>query len=435
MSLFEQPAILVTHIKELVTLKGIAAKDGLHPKDHDLGIIHDAAIVIKGRKIAWVGKNRDARKFLRALPVPYKTLDARDMIVFPGLVDPHTHTLFAGYRFEEFGWRCEGRSYLDIAKKGGGILNSVAATQKATQEELIAIGRMRIQKARSFGITTLEIKSGYGLSYQDELKSLKAIQALQETEKIDLIPTFLGAHAFPAAYKNKKAAYLSLLCQKMIPEISEKKLAVFCDVFIDEGFFNLAQTKKILTAARQHGLKIRIHADEFKALGGTELAASMGAHSADHLIAVTPKGMAALARANTVATLLPGTSFFLGKAFAPARKLIERGVSVALGTDFNPGSCMTQNLPLITTIAVTQMKMTLPEALAAITYNAAKSLGLQHRIGSVEVGKDADLAFFEMPSYKYLPYHFGDNFCRRVIVKGQPVSRAAGHVSEKQSKK
>ncbi|MBI3019191.1 MAG: imidazolonepropionase, partial [Deltaproteobacteria bacterium] len=344
-----------------------------------------------------------------------------DAVVLPGLIDAHTHLIFAGYRHEEFAKRSEGKSYLEIAKEGGGILSTVRETQKASFNTLVKLVQARIQKARSFGITTLEIKSGYGLSLKDELKCLTALQKLSKTEKVNLISTFLGAHDFPPEYKDNRDAYVELLCKTMIPQVAQKKLAKFCDVFIDEGFYTLSQTEKILKAAAAHALQIRLHADEFKPLGGTELAVSLKAKSVDHLMAVTERGIEALVHSNTVATLLPGTSFFLGKPYAPARKLMDAGACVALATDFNPGSSVTQNLLLVATIAVTQMKLTLSEALSAVTYNAAKSLGREDITGSIEVKKQADLALFDVPSYEYLLYHFGDNFCKKVIWQGQPT--------------
>lgn len=409
--------LLITNIKQLVTLAGVAKKEGRHPQKEDLSVLSNAAIFIENEKIAWVGKNADAKKKFKKC----KTLDAQNQVILPGLIDSHTHLIFAGSRHDEFAKRSEGKTYLEIAKEGGGILSTVRETRKASLHTLIQLAHTRITKALSFGITTLEVKSGYGLSLKDELKSLLAIAHLVKKEKINLVSTFLGAHDFPPEYKENNEAYVDLLCEAMIPEVSKKKLATFCDVFIDEGFYTLSQTERILKTAIHHGFKLRIHADEFKPLGGTELAVSLHAKSIDHLMAITEKGIEALARSNTVATLLPGTSFFLGKPHAPARTLIDAGVCVALATDFNPGSSVTQNLLLMATLAVTQMKMTLSEALSAITYTAAKSLGLEKNIGSIEVGKQADLSFFEVPSYEYLLYHFGDNFCKKVIWKGTPI--------------
>lgn len=410
--------LLIENLTQIVTLSGVAKKQGRRPTKKDLSLLTNGAILIQDKKILKIGKQSHVKLWKKKYS-RLRTIDATGLVAFPGLIDPHTHLIFAGSRHEEFAWRCEGKKYLDIAKKGGGILSSVKATQKASLRTLITLGSQRIRKARSLGITTLEVKSGYGLSFADELKSLEAVRQLNKREKIRLVPTFLGAHAFPPLYRNRKDKYVDLLCSKMIPHIAQRKLASFCDVFIDPGFYNLSQTKRILSTAKKYRLNIRIHADEFKALGGTELAASLGAQSVDHLISVTRKGIRALAKAGTVATLLPGTSFFLGKRFAPARKLIDQGIAVALGTDFNPGTCVTQNLPLIATIAATQMKMTLPEVIAGITYNAAKSLNIHQEVGSLEVGKIADIALFEIPSYEYLPYHFGDNFCQGVIVSGQ----------------
>src|SRR3989338_1835426 len=409
-------SLLITNIKQLITFSGISKKCGARPQKEDLSILEDAALLIERDKISWIGKESQVGLSFPRKRESMDILDAKRMVVLPGLIDPHTHLVFAGSRHEEFALRCEGKTYLEIAKEGGGILSTVRETQKASLKTLVQLGKERIQKAKSFGITTLEVKSGYGLSYEDEMKSLNVISELQKENSLRLIPTFLGAHDFPPEFKNKKEDYVALLCQKMIPVIAKQKLAQFCDVFIDEGFYTLSQTKTILETALKHGLNIRIHADEFKALGGTELAVSLKAKSVDHLIAITQEGINALSNSQTVATLLPGTSFYLGKTpFAPARKLIDAGVTVALGTDFNPGSSMTQHLLLVATIAATQMKMTLPEVLSAITYNAAKSLGLEKEIGSLEVGKKADLAFFDVPSYEYLLYHYGDNFCKKVI--------------------
>lgn len=403
---------LIRNIRQIVTFAGVSKKKGVRPNKADLAVTENGAILIEGEKIGWVGKEKDAPKTFE------KEIDAEQIVVLPGLVDAHTHLVFSGSRHEEFALRCEGKNYLEIAKGGGGIQRTVRSTCSASFSELLETSKKRVIQAKSFGITTLEIKSGYGLSYEDEIKQLEVIKALKKENETRIIPTFLGAHDFPPEFKNKKEAYVSLICDTMIPEISKRKLAEFCDVFTDEGFFSLKQTEKILKAAKAAHLKIRIHSDEFKALGGTELAVRLGAHSVDHLMAISKKGISALKKSTTVATLLPATSFYLGKPYAPARKLIDEGIVVALASDFNPGSSPTQNLLLIATIAATQMKMTVPEVLSAITFNAAKSLGLEDQIGSIETGKQADLAFFDVPSYEYLPYHFGSNFCRKVIFSG-----------------
>lgn len=412
-------ALLITNIGQLLTFQGAVQKQGIRPQKEDLGIISNAALFIENENISWFGKSSQTKSFLKNKKCD--VIDANKGVVLPGLIDPHTHLVFSGMRHEEFSMRLEGKSYLEIAEASGGILSTVFQTQKASLKTLIDLAKKRIDKAKSFGITTLEIKSGYGLTLKDEIKILTTVAQLQKSSPLHLIPTFLGAHDFPPEFREKKEEYVALICEQMIPQIAKKKLALFCDVFIEEGFYSLEHTQKILKTAIKQGLKIRIHADEFRPLGGTELAVSLKAKSVDHLMAVSEKGIEALARSNTVATLLPGTSFFLGKPFAPARKLIDAGAAVALGTDFNPGSCVTQNLLLIGTIAAAQMRMTIPEVLTAVTYNAAKSLGLEDKVGSIHIGRKADLALFDVPSHEYLIYHFGDNFCRQVICSGKPA--------------
>jgi imidazolonepropionase len=279
----EKMQTLIRNIGQIVTFKGVAKNRGISPGKEDLAIIENGAMIIKDEKIAWVGKEGDVTKVIESID---KEIDAQRMVVLPGLVDPHTHLVFSGSRHDEFAMRCEGKSYLEIAKKGGGILSTVRLTREATPAKLLELSKNRIHQAKSFGITTLEIKSGYGLSYEDEIRHLEVIEALKKEKRSRIVPTFLGAHDFPPEFKNKKDSYVSLICKKMIPEISKRKLAEFCDVFIDEGFFSLKQTERILKAAAAAHLKIRIHSDEFKALGGTELAVKFGAHSVDHLMAI-----------------------------------------------------------------------------------------------------------------------------------------------------
>jgi imidazolonepropionase len=344
--------------------------------------------------------------------------------VLPGLIDSHTHLIFAGSREDEFALRLQGKTYQEIAAEGGGINATVRRVRQASTEDLKALARPRLQRMLQFGVTTIEVKSGYGLSLADEVKCLEAIAALNAEGPLELAPTFLGAHAVPPEYQDDRAGYIRLLCERMLPEIARNGLAEFCDVFCEKGVFSVAESEAILRRARELGLKLKVHADELSPLGGAELAARMGAVSADHLLCVTEAGIEALAKAGTVATLLPGTAFFLGVPYAPARKLIERGVTVALATDCNPGTCPTENLPLIGAMACTQMKMRPHEVVTALTQTAALAVNRADRIGSLEVGKQADLVIFDVPDYRRLFYHFGVNHVWRVVKRGRVVFAA-----------
>lgn len=412
--------LAILHAAELVCVscRGERAKAGAAMRE--LHIIPDGAVLIEDGQIFWVGPTAD----MPPLPADTDVIDASGKIVTPGLVDSHTHLLFAGSREEEFEQRLSGVSYSEIARMGGGINRTVQATRAASKNELKAMARRRLQRMLSLGATTVEVKSGYGLSPAEELRCLQAIAELQSEQPCSLAATFLGAHEVPLEYRHDRAEYLRLLVEEMLPEVARQHLAEFCDVFCETGVFGLAETEQILRAAADLGFKLKLHADEFTPLGGAELAARMAATSADHLLHVTEAGIEALRQSGTVATLLPGTAFFLGVSYAPARRLIDAGVPVALATDCNPGSCMTENLPLIGTIACTQMKMLPAEVIAAITLNAAAALGRSDRIGSIEPGKQADLAIFDVPNHRYLPYHFGVNHVWRVIKSGRVVAGA-----------
>jgi imidazolonepropionase len=358
------------------------------------------------------------------IPPGAEILDAADKVVLPGLIDSHTHLIFAGSREDEFEQRIRGESYQDIAAKGGGINATVRQVRQSTKEELKALARPRLRRILSFGVTTVEVKSGYGLSLADEIKCLEAIAELNAEGPLELVPTFLGAHAVPPDYADKRDAYLRLLRDTMLPEVARQRLAEFCDVFCETGVFSVSESDAILNRARDLGLKLKLHADELTPLGGAELAARLGAVSADHLLCITENGIDALAASGTAATLLPGTAFFLGLPYAPARKLIEHGVRVALASDCNPGTCPTENLPLVGTMACTQMKMTPSEVVAGLTIHAAAAVGRADRIGSLEVGKQADLIICDMPDFRHLFYHFGVNHVERVIKRGLVVYTA-----------
>lgn len=384
--------------------------------ENPLGIIENAALKIAGDgTIAWVGANNEAKPSEADMAT-----DAGGRVVLPGLIDSHTHTIFAGDRANEFEMRLQGKSYLEIAQAGGGILKTVLATRVASEEELYDSTRARLQNMLGYGVTTVEVKSGYGLDFESELKCLNVLRRLQPESPVDIVPTYMGGHDVPPEYKGRTDEYVTELCERQIPEIARQNLAVFCDVFCEQGYFDVVQSRRILEAARAHGLKLKIHAEEFCDLGGAVLAGELGCTSADHLLHISAAGIAALKAGGTVATLLPGTAFFLRlKDYAPARKILDAGVSVALATDFNPGSCMIDNLQLIMQLACLQMGMTPVEAICAVTLNAAKALDLVHDRGSLTVGKRADIAVFDVTTYNALLYEVGRNRLHDVFVAGK----------------
>jgi len=351
-------------------------------------------------------------------------IDASGKIVLPGLIDSHTHLVFAGTRVDEFEQRLRGMTYQEIAAQGGGIQATVQRVRQASRDELKALARRRLDAMLRLGVTTVEVKSGYGLTLADEIKCLEVVAELNAEGPLELAPTFLGAHTVPAEFRGDRAGYLRLLVDEMLPAIARGRLAEFCDVFCETGVFTLAESEQVLTAARRLGFGLKMHADELTPLGGAELAARLGAVSADHLCRISAAGIEALARSGTVATLLPGTAFFLGLEYAPARELLAAGVPVALASDCNPGTCPTENLPLVGTMACTQMQMLPAEVVTALTLNAAAALGRADRLGSIEAGKQADLVICDVADYRQLLYHFGVNHVWRVIKRGRVVYAA-----------
>ncbi len=384
---------------------------------HEPVVIADGAVVVRGDTIEWVGPTRD----LPPLPPDANAIDATGKTVLPGFVDSHTHLLFAGSREDEFERRLQGATYQQIAAAGGGINATVRRVRQASREQLRDLARPRLQRLLHFGVTTVEVKSGYGLSPADEVKCLEAIADLNAEGPWELVPTFLGAHAVPPEFAHDRADYLRLVTDVMLPEVVRCGLAEFCDVFCETGVFSVAESDALLRRAAALGLGLKVHADELTPLGGAELAVRLGAASADHLLCVTDAGVEALAQSETVATLLPGTAFFLGLPYAPARRLIDGGAAVALASDCNPGTDPTENLPLIGTMACAQMKMLPAEALAALTLNAAAALRRSQRVGSLAPGKQADLLIADVPDYRRLFYHYGVNHVGRVVKKGRVV--------------
>ena len=349
-------------------------------------------------------------------------IDCKGKLVTPGFVDSHTHLIFNNLRTEEHRLRLSGATYEEIANNGGGIVSSVESVQSATPKELFDMAIPRLDRFISMGTTTIEAKSGYGLTTESELKSLKVISNLSEKHAIDIIPTFMGAHAFPVEYEDKKEDYVDLVINEMIPEVENQGIAKFIDVFCEEGYFDIDQSKRILKAGISSGLKPRVHADEFYNFGASLMAGEMGAVSADHLMKIDEKGIRSLKNNKVVATLLPGTTFFLNKdSYAPARKLLDENIIVALATDFNPGSCHIQSMPFIITLAVMKLQMTVEEAFLAATFNGAKALGLQNEIGSIAVGKKADLIVWDIANLSEIPYYVSNHPIRHVIKNGKLV--------------
>jgi imidazolonepropionase len=382
------------------------------------------AILCRDGRIDSVGSEDELGPRISS-PEAVQRLDGRGGTLIPGFVDPHTHLPWAGDRSEEFAQRLAGKTYLEIAADGGGILSTVKATRSATEEELAERVETRLDSMLSWGTTTAEAKSGYGLSLTDELKQLRAIRTASANHAVDLVPTLLAAHEVPPEHRETRQHYLDLICEEIVPRAAEEGLARFSDVFCEQGVFTQEESRQVLLAGAAHGMPPRLHADEFVDSGGAELAAEIGALSADHLIAVSPRGIEALAEAGVTAILLPGTSFYLMKhQYAPARRLIEAGVPVALATDCNPGSSHTESMPMILVLAVYELGLTIEESLTAATLNAACSLGLGTEIGSIEAGKRADLVLLEAPSLLHLAYHYGVNPVAAVIKDGRVVYKA-----------
>ncbi len=371
----------------------------------------NTSILIENGKIAAIGDRQSEN-----------AIDCGGKMVTCGFVDSHTHPVFLDNRDEEYAMRLAGATYEKIAEKGGGIVSSVEGVRNASEDELIDKVSQRMDRFIAGGTTTIEAKSGYGLDTESELKSLSVIHKVHKSHAIDLIPTFMGSHAFPQEFADDHDGYVNLICNEMIPAVAAQGIAVFNDVFCEEGYFTVAQSKRILETGKKYGLKPRLHADEFVDSGAAELAGEVGAISADHLMAVSADGINALVENNVIATLLPGTTFFLGKStYAPARELINSGITLSLATDFNPGSCYIQSMPFIMTLACMHLGMTVEESFQAATYHGAKALELEDKIGSIEVGKSADLIIWGISSLLDIPYYVSNHPIRYVMKNGEIV--------------
>ena len=405
--------LIVKNIGMLATPQGRTARRGA--AQGEIRVLHDAYVRMEDVIVTAIGtgvpEEGDAQ-----------IIDAGGRLVTPGLVDAHTHLVFGGWRQNELGLKLHGATYLDILSMGGGILSTVNATRAATEEELCDKARAALDEMLALGVTTVEAKSGYGLDMDTELKQLQAIRRLNETHPIDLVATFLGAHAVPKEYKENREAYIRLLCEKVIPAVAKSGLAEFCDVFCETGVFSAQESRVILEAGKRWGLVPKIHADEIDPIGGSELTAEVGAISAEHLIVCPPEGIAAMAKAGTVACLLPATSFYLGSTFAPARDMIEAGVPVAMASDFNPGSCPSLNLQFVMNLGCLKYRLTPEEVLTAVTLNGAAAINRAETLGSLEPGKRGDLVIWNAPDLNYICYRMGSNLAAAVVKNGRPVT-------------
>lgn len=411
--------LVVRDAASLLTCAGRVPRSGADQAA--IGAIPGGALAAREGRIVWVGSARELAEVVRPLPGA-TTVDASGGTVLPGFCDPHTHLPFAGTREDEFARRIAGATYQEIAAAGGGILSTVRATRAASEEELVELARPRLARMLRHGTTSLEAKSGYGLSEEDEIKQLRALRRLAALQPVEITATALPAHTVPPEYREDRGGYLELVCGTILPRVAREGLADCCDVFLEKGVFDAAESRRVLEAGKALGLRPRLHADQLSSGGGAELAAELGALSADHLENASAAGLAAMARAGTVAVLLPGATFFLMlREYADARRLIEAGVPVALATDFNPGSCYTESMPMILTLAVLQMRMTIEEAIVAATANAAAAIGRGDEVGTLEVGKQADIVVLDVPSHRHLGYHFGVNPIRHVVKRGEVV--------------
>ena len=412
--------LVIENIENLITIKG-ENKARAGSQQSEIGLIKNGIIAVNNDKIIYVGEG--------GLPNNIKTdnntiiLNGKGKTVTPGLIDPHTHLIHGGSRENELSMKLKGKDYLEILSAGGGIHSTAKATENATLDELYQKAEKSLNIMLSFGVTTVEAKSGYGIgSFNTELKQIEVANLLSRNHPVDLISTFMGAHAIPDEYKDNPDLFVDKLIDDMIPYIAENKLAKFCDVFCEEGVFTVDQSRRILNAAKTNRLIPKVHADEIVSLGGAELAAEVGCISAEHLIAASDQGIKDMAEKGVIAVLLPGTSFNLQKGTAArARKMIEENVPVAISTDYNPGSCPSENLQLMMTLASLTLRMMPEEVIVGVTINAAAALGLEKEVGSLEIGKKADIAIFDAPNLDYMIYHFGINHTEKVIKNGKVV--------------
>ncbi len=417
MNLYEliKSNLIIRDAAQVVTCSGFTGKRGKEMSD--LHVIENGTVIVTNGVISHVLKQGEA------IPVDekqYKVIDARGKALLPGFVDPHTHFVFGGYREEEFSWRMRGDSYMDIMNRGGGIVNTTQATRNSSFDSLYDAAKKRLDAMMQLGITTVEGKSGYGLDKETELMQLRVMKQLDADHPMDIAITFMGAHATPAEWKGKEDEFIDFNIEEIFPIVADEKLAEFVDIFTEMNVFDIEQSRKYLLAGKSLGFKLKIHADEIVQLGGAELAAEVGCISADHLLQASDEGIRAMAESGVVATLLPLTAFSLREDYARGREMIDNNCIVALATDINPGSSFTSSVPLLFALACIHMQLSPEEAVTAFTINSAAAIGRADKIGSIDVGKQADLLLLQFPSYKFLPYHVGMNIVDTVIKKGIP---------------
>jgi len=409
--------LILKNIGKLVTMQG-SSSFRVKEEMNKINIIENAYIAVKNGKILAIGVGDE---FGNLCGEDTKIHDAEGLLVTPGLIDSHTHLIHGGSRENEFSMKLNGVPYIEILNNGGGILSTVKATKDASEEALYKKAKKSLDRMLEFGVTTVEEKSGYGLELNTEIKQLEVARVLDKNHPVDLVHTFLGAHAVPEEYKENHKAYIDILVDVMMPKIKDMGLAEFCDVFCEEGVFTIEESEYILQKAKEIGYKLKIHADEIESLGGAELAAKLGCVSADHLMAASDEGIKMMAENNVVANILPATSFNLNKNYADCRKMIDMGAIVSLSSDYNPGSCPSENLQLVMQLGCLHLKMTPNEVLTAVTINAAYAIDRADKIGSIEVGKNADFVVFDARNVEYLMYHFGINHTKKVYKNGNLV--------------
>ncbi|MCL1996418.1 MAG: imidazolonepropionase [Defluviitaleaceae bacterium] len=404
--------LVIKNISVLATAKGKSVQRGI--EQGNIETRENMAIGILDKKIAYIGKEQEA-------PIGAKEIDAGGRLVTPGLVDAHTHLVFGGYRQNELERKLRGDSYLDILRSGGGILSTVNSTRAAGFEELQTKAESFLDKMLAHGTTTVEAKSGYGLDMETEIKQLQVVKALNESHKMDIVSTFMGAHAIPNEYKDNPEGFVDFIINEMIPHVAKEKLAKYCDIFCETAVFDVSQSRRILTAAKEQGFKVKIHADEIDPIGGASLAGELQCISAEHLIAAPDEGLDELAKNGVIAVLLPATSHYLNKDYARAKEMIKRGIPIAVASDFNPGSSPNFNLQVAMSLSCLKYKLTPKEALMAVTLNGACAIEMQETKGTIEIGKDADIVIWDCPDLNFLFYRFGNNQVHTVIKNGRIV--------------